>query len=114
LLRQADFKAMFLQDLTDALHHGIRAPIMDLYLFSKDWGFSLKDIRVPVRFWHGDADGIVPLSHGEHQSEMVPGADLVLCPGGGHFAGFILAAQVLDWIDSVWDGRAHDDALPAS
>ena len=34
----------------------------DFVLFGRDWGFSLKDIRVPVRFWHGDADGIGPLT----------------------------------------------------
>jgi pimeloyl-ACP methyl ester carboxylesterase len=65
----------------------------------------LRDIRVPVRFWHGDADGIVPLSHGEFMAALVPGADLVIAPGGGHFAGYVVAEDVLDWIVEQWPDR---------
>jgi pimeloyl-ACP methyl ester carboxylesterase len=107
IMRQPEMKAMFLHDITTAAEGGMRAPFADLVVFGRDWGFSLRDIDVPVRFWHGDADGIVPLAHGEFQAAMVPGADLVLCPGGGHFAGFILAPDVLDWIDGVWADRPH-------
>jgi hypothetical protein len=38
---------------------------------------------------------------------LVPGAELVVCPGGGHFAGYILGREVLDWIGEVWPDRAH-------
>jgi len=107
VMRQPEMKAMFIYDLVTAAEGGVRAPMSDLVVFGREWGFSLRDIDVPVRFWHGDADGIVPLSHGEFQAAMVPGADLVLCPGGGHFAGFILAPNVLDWIDGVWPTREH-------
>jgi len=107
VLADPAMKAVFLYDLTTALEGGLRAPISDIVLFGRHWGFSIRDIRVPVRFWHGDADKIVPLSHGEFQAALVPGADLVVCPGGGHFAGYILGRDVLDWISSVWKDRAH-------
>lgn len=102
VMRVPEMKGMFLYDLTTAVEGGLRAPVSDLVVFGREWGFSLRDIHVPTRFWHGDADGIVPLSHGEFQAAMVPNADLVLCPGGGHFAGFILGQQVFDWIDGEW------------
>lgn len=105
IMRDPAMKAMFLYDLLEAAEGGVRAPMSDLVVFGREWGFSLRDIEVPVRFWQGDADGIVPLSHGEYQAAMVPGAEMVLCPGGGHFAGFILATQVLDWITEVWPDR---------
>ena len=107
VMRQPEMKAMFIHDLMTAAEGGLRAPLSDLVLFGRHWGFSLRDIEVPVRFWHGDADGMVPLSHGEYQAAMVPGAHLVLCPGGGHFAGFILAPDVLDWISEAWPDRLH-------
>lgn len=102
LLRRAEFKAMFIQDMVDALDSGMRAPIYDLYLFSKYWGFRLRDIRVPVRFWHGDADVIVPVSHGRHQADLVPGSRLVTVPDGGHFSGFETVPVVLDVFEEVW------------
>lgn len=107
VLEDPAMKAVFLYDLTTALEGGLRAPVSDIVLFGRHWGFSLRDIQAPVRFWHGDADKIVPLSHGEFMAALVPGADLVVCPGGGHFAGYILGRDVLDWIDDVWTDRAH-------
>ena len=107
VLADPAMKAVFIYDLTTAVEGGLRAPIMDIVLFGRHWGFSIRDIRVPVKFWHGDADRIVPLSHGEFQAALVPGAELVVCPGGGHFAGYILGRDVLDWISSVWTGRTN-------
>jgi pimeloyl-ACP methyl ester carboxylesterase len=107
VLRRPEMKAVFLYDLTTALEGGLRAPVSDIVLFGRDWGFSLREIEVPVRFWHGDADGIVPLSHGEFMAAIVPGAELVVVPGGGHFAGYILGRDVLDWVAQVWPDREH-------
>jgi pimeloyl-ACP methyl ester carboxylesterase len=107
VMARPEMKAMFLNDLVTAAEGGLRAPVGDLVVFSRDWGFSLRDIAVPVRFWHGDADGIVPFSHGEFQAAMVPGADLVVCPGAGHFGGFVQTGAVLDWIDEQWVDRCH-------
>ena len=100
-----EMKAMFLHDIISAAQGGMRAPLSDMVLFARHWGFSLGDIGVPVKFWNGDADGIVPLSHGEVQAGLVPGAELVICPGGGHFAGFLLAPDVLRWIADTWPER---------
>ena len=107
IMRRPEMKAMFLYDLLEAAEGGVRAPVSDLVVFGRDWGFSLHDIEVPVRFYSGDADGVVPHSHGRFQAEHVPTADLVVSEGGGHFAGFILAPDVLDWISTVWPSRAH-------
>ncbi|MFN2590267.1 MAG: alpha/beta fold hydrolase [Actinomycetota bacterium] len=102
VLRAPEMKSAFLYDLTTALEVGLRAPMTDLVLFGREWGFSLRDIRVPVKVWHGDADAIVPLSHGEWMASLIPGAELVITPGGGHFAGYIVAMDVLDWIVEKW------------
>jgi pimeloyl-ACP methyl ester carboxylesterase len=107
VMARPEMKAMFLNDLVTAAAGGLRAPVGDLVVFARDWGFSLHDITVPVRFWHGDADGIVPFSHGQFQAAMVPGAVLVVCPGAGHFGGFVQTAAVLDWISEVWTDRSH-------
>ena len=113
VLADPAMKAVFLYDLMTALEGGLRAPVSDIVLFGRHWGFSLREIKVPVRFWHGDADRIVPLSHGQFQAALVPGADLVVCPGGGHFAGYILGRDVLDWISTVWKERSRV-AAPAT
>jgi pimeloyl-ACP methyl ester carboxylesterase len=105
IMRRPEMKSMFIYDLVTACQGGLRAPVADLVVFGRDWGFSLRDIKVPVKFWHGDADGIVPLSHGEFQWGLVPNSEFQLCPGGGHFAGFILANEVFGFIDEHWPDR---------
>ncbi len=55
-----EMKAMFIDDMLHGSRWGLRAPVYDLVLFSRPWGFRLRDIRVPIRFWRGDADHLVP------------------------------------------------------
>jgi hypothetical protein len=75
-----EMKEMFLDDMLRAGRQQLHAPIYDVVLFARPWGFALRDIRVPIRFWHGDADHIVPLAHGEHQATLVPDSDLKIRP----------------------------------
>ena len=109
-MRRPGMKEMFMADILTACEGGLRAPVSDLVLFGRHWGFSIADIEVPICFWHGDADGIVPLSHGERQHELVRGSELIITPGGGHFAGFVVGADVLAYIDRCWSDREHRPA----
>lgn len=106
VLNRPEFKEAFLYDLSLAIPGGLRAPIHDLALFSRHWGFSLADIDVPVRFWHGDADIIVPVSHGHHQADLVPDSKLVVVPGGGHFSGYETVEEVFDELVGLWPQTA--------
>lgn len=91
-----EFRDMFLADLIDSGRRQMRALLTDAHAFMQPWHFSLRDIAVPVTIWHGGADGIVPLHHGRHMAELIPGAEFVTVPGEGHFAGFVRVERVLD------------------
>lgn len=112
VLRHPAFKAMFLDDLSNALREDLRSPIYDLVLFARDWGFSLRDVDVPVHFWQGDADGVVPPNHCPHQAALVPGGDVVMVPGEGHFAGFTNVAAVLGALGGYLHGTPPIPNLP--
>ena len=98
-LRREEVKAVLLADLAESIEGGVRAPLCDLVAFGRHWGFELRDIEVPVVFWHGDADGIVPYHHGGLQAGLVPDGLLVTQNDGGHFSGFGLIGDVLDRVD---------------
>lgn len=106
VLRDPQMREAFLHDLVTAIPHGVRAPVQDLLLFARHWGFSLRDVRVPIRFWHGDADVIVPLSHAVHQASLVPDAELTVVPGGGHFSGYTTVEEVFDTLLDLWPAPA--------
>ncbi len=96
LLTQADFKAVFLGDLTRQGRRQFSAPFADLMVFGRDWGFALDEVQVPVHWWHGHADNIVPFAHGEHMVSRLPQATLHPLVDGGHLAGFGVATEVLE------------------
>jgi len=102
VLKRPDMKEAFLFDITTAAKTGVRAMAHDLVLFARHWGFSLADIEIPIRFWHGDADMIVPLSHGLHQAGLVPDSELTVVPGGGHFSGYETVEEVFHVLLDLW------------
>jgi pimeloyl-ACP methyl ester carboxylesterase len=100
VLRDPQFKAMFLQDLLGA--HELRSVAHDMALFARHWGFALDEVQPPVIVWQGLNDTIVPPSHGHHQAARLPRGELRVRPGEGHFAGFADVATVLDRLRAVW------------
>ena len=58
-------REMFIGDLQNGSRKQFQAALHDATLFGRDWGFRLADVSVPVRWWHGDIDPIVPLSAAE-------------------------------------------------
>src|SRR5260221_6670761 len=48
------------------------------------WGFDLRDIRVPVKIWHGRQDWFVPVQHGQWLAANIPGAEADISDRDGH------------------------------
>ncbi|HEY7295182.1 MAG TPA: alpha/beta hydrolase [Dehalococcoidia bacterium] len=82
---------------------GQMAAIMDHDTFDR-----LPEISAPALVLHGDADELVPTANGRLLAERIPGAKLMLYPGGRH--GFHVefaarsAADVLAFLDGVQAG----------
>jgi pimeloyl-ACP methyl ester carboxylesterase len=98
-----EIKAMFLDDLLGNSRRGLQAPVNDLILFTRPWGFALSSVTVPVWWWHGDADPIVPLAQARHVVSRLPSAGLTIRPGESHLGGFAAAEEVLAKLLALWD-----------
>jgi pimeloyl-ACP methyl ester carboxylesterase len=103
LLVRPEFKAMFLDDLLNGSRKQLAAPFADVVVFAHDWGFRLEQVKVPVRWWHGDRDHIVPFAHGQHVVSRLPDAELYHLPGESHLAGLGRAEEILRTMMEVWD-----------
>ncbi|MCV7420222.1 alpha/beta hydrolase [Mycobacterium yunnanensis] len=103
LLARPEFKAMFLDDLLNGSRKQMAAPFADVVVFARDWGIRLEEVKVPVRWWHGDADHIIPFAHGEHVVARLPDAELYALPGESHLAGLGYAEEILDRLTTSWD-----------
>jgi pimeloyl-ACP methyl ester carboxylesterase len=114
IFARPEMKAIFLDDLLNGSRWGLRAPIYDLLLFSRPWSFRLRDIRVPIRFWHGDNDHLVPLAHAEHQAKLVPDSAAHVRRGESHLGSLAVAEEILDAILALWvDGAKSRSRRPA-
>jgi len=103
MLARPEFKAMFLDDLLNGSRKQLAAPFADVVVFARDWGFRLDEVKVPVRWWHGDRDHIVPFEHGQHVVSRLPDAQLYHLPGESHLAGLGRAEEILDTMAGLWD-----------
>jgi len=70
----------------EGLRNGVEGAAWEGFLYSKNWGFRLDQIRVPVHLWHGEKDNIVPSSMGHFLSEHIPDCQAVFFPDDGHFS----------------------------
>jgi pimeloyl-ACP methyl ester carboxylesterase len=96
VLSTPEHKEMFLDDLANNGAHSMRACVYDAILFTRPWGFSVRDVNARVVWWAGDEDNIVPLSHAEHIVPLLPRAELRVMPGGGHLSALGLGVEVLE------------------
>lgn len=87
---------MFVGDLLRGSRRQCTAVFNDAVLFGRDWGFDPTEIGVPVHWWHGDADPIVPLADAQALTAHMPTAELRVRPGESHLGGFGIAAEVLE------------------
>ena len=95
LLARPEFRAMFLDDLLNGSRFHFGAVLSDIILFTRPWGFEAADVAVPVHWWHGDGDHIIPHAHGEHMAERLPHARFTTIPGESHLGGLGVATEVL-------------------
>ena len=95
LLARPEFRAMFLDDLLEGARFHVGAPLADIILFTRPWGFDAADVQVPVRWWHGDNDHIIPHAHGTHLAARLPDCRFETIPGESHLGGMGLATEVL-------------------
>ena len=88
-------EAMFVDDLTVGSARQFQAVANDLVLIGRPWGFRLADVRVPVRWWHGDADPFVPLEHAQRAAALLRDVEFTVRPGESHLGDFAAADEVL-------------------
>lgn len=103
LLARPEFKAMFLDDLLNGSRKQMAAPFADIVAFTRDWGFRLPDVKVPVRWWHGDTDHIIPFEHGLHMVDLLPDAEFHHLPGESHLGGLGASEEILTTVLRLWD-----------
>ncbi|MEJ2509374.1 MAG: alpha/beta fold hydrolase [Gammaproteobacteria bacterium] len=85
ILSRPEIAAQLRADLAEAFRQGAGGIVQELGLLAHPWGFRLQDIETPVRLWHGEIDGIVPIAVGRQVADALPRARATIVPAAGHF-----------------------------
>ncbi len=88
----------FLDVVRPAIAAGPAAAIQDDLAVVAPWDFDPADIATPVLVVHGDADRMVPVSHGRWLAATIPGSELWVRAGDGHVTVMDAAADALGWL----------------
>ena len=82
----------------ESFRRGARGPALDAVLIYRGWGFAPDQIKVPVHFFHGSADRIVPFAFSQYLARVVPGATLTAFEGQGHLCLIDRAGEVVRFL----------------
>lgn len=82
----------------EAFRQGVIGYASDIVVQGRPWPFDPSVIHLPVEVVHGDSDLVVPVAHSRHTADLIPGANLRILPGHGHFTILaelaVIAAEV--------------------
>ncbi len=59
----------------------------DLRVLSRNWGFLLESIHVPVLLWHGERDRLASPTAARELAKSIPSCESHFVPEAGHFIG---------------------------
>ncbi|WP_455207395.1 alpha/beta fold hydrolase [Kaarinaea lacus] len=95
VLKKPDIREKLILNIKEAFRQGTRGAIQDMQLYARDWRFSLRDIKCRIDIWHGDADDIVPILHGQYLHQQLPNSTFTTMPGQAHFSLPITCADAI-------------------
>ena len=95
VLNDPEVEAIFVDDMVNAFRGRCLAMVDDARLLGRDWGFRLADVKVPVRWWHGEADHVVPIAGVHTAVSRLQDAELTV-RAESHLGGFAMIDEVLE------------------
>jgi pimeloyl-ACP methyl ester carboxylesterase len=82
---EAAFEAIF-ESQRRAWRGSAEGVMVDAQIYAQPWGFSLEDIRVPVRLWHGTQDRAFSFRLAEEVAKRLPDCNARFIDNAGHYS----------------------------
>lgn len=86
VLEDPETTAILNRTIVDAMRNGAPGARRDLHLYTRPWEIPFAEIEIPLRIWHGQADGTVPVEHARWYAEQIATAHLTELPEEGHYS----------------------------
>lgn len=81
----AAFEAIF-ESQRRAWRGSAEGVMIDAQIYAQPWGFTMEDVRVPVRLWHGIEDRAFSVRLAEEIANRFPNCKARFIPNEGHYS----------------------------
>ena len=79
-----DVRQVQQRNFREAFRQGYKGPMLDLKLYTTDWGFNIANIKSKVYLFYGEDDKNVPLAMGKYYADQIKNSKLKIYPNEGH------------------------------
>ena len=83
------------RDYKEAFRQRPRGAERDLYIYTHDWGFRVRDIKMNVNLWYAMQDKHVSPAMGEYYARELPRRRVTVYPTEGHYVSWSHAEEIL-------------------
>jgi pimeloyl-ACP methyl ester carboxylesterase len=107
------FEACF-ESQRRAWENSAEGVLADAQIYAEPWGFSLREIRVPVRIWHGRNDRSFSVELAKKIAAQIPNCSLRIIEDAGHYSTPIRhMREILADLISSSRAESRDSVMPA-
>lgn len=78
----------FLQMIQAAIHQGTKGPLWDMRLYVGKFDFQLDEVQMPLKLFHSEQDGNVPIALVRRVVAELPSAELIIYENEAHLSTF--------------------------
>ncbi|MDN3359129.1 alpha/beta hydrolase [Actinomadura sp. DC4] len=107
IIGDVGIRRLLVSNFAEGLRSSAAGWVDDVIALVTPWGFDPGTISRPTLVWHGAEDRFSPAGHAAWLGERIPGARLILHPGGSHFSALDVLPRLLPWlVESRRNGSA--------
>lgn len=95
-MREAGLDQLLGDAFSEATRNSPHGMVEDWRLMGAPSGLDYTAVQCPIRLWHGESDGFVPVHHAKYVASLLPKAHLDVLPNVGHLHTQALWRDVLN------------------
>lgn len=95
MLQRPEVQAVLVEQLREGFRHGPAGWFDDAWVLTREWGFDLEAVRVPVWVWHGELDRTSPLTAARQMAAQLRAQSFKVVPGQGHLCAITEEEDIL-------------------
>ena len=88
VLDEPEISKVYIDSIQESFRSGTSGVNHEAGMYTRPWGYQIRDIEAPIHIWYGELDRNVPFSVGRYYSENVPNCEATFFDNEGHLSVF--------------------------